>query len=109
MDYSMIKRGNQMSFGKRLKSVIKEERYTQGEFAIEMNLSRGRIEEYIAERNKPSGDLFMAMTKHSVFRKYTLWLLSGEVEPNSGQICPAFSTQEKCGLITGENDTRKKA
>ncbi|MEC4729067.1 helix-turn-helix domain-containing protein [Shewanella sp. D64] len=98
-----------MSFGKRLKSVIKEERYTQGEFAEEMNVTRGRIEEYIAERNKPSGELFMAMTKHKVFRKYTMWLLSGEVEPNSGQISPAFSTQEKCGLISGTENIQKKA
>lgn len=98
-----------MSFGKRLKAVIKEERFSQKNFATEMNVSLRAIEEYIAERNKPSGDLFMAMGGHKIFRKYTMWLLTGDVEPNSGQVSPDFSTQEQCGLIVTNKDDQKKA
>lgn len=97
-----------MVFKKRLKAVIKEERFTQKEFATEMDIPLRTIEEYVAGRSKPSGDLFMKLGAHQRFRKYTMWLLTGSVEPNSGQICPAFSTQEKCGLTVGEEDTLKK-
>lgn len=100
--------GAQVSFGKRLKAVIVEEGISQREFAEEMNLSKKAVENYVAEKRIPGGELFMTMTKHKVFRKYTMWLLSGEVEPNSGQVCPAFSTQEKCGLIAGENDIQQE-
>ncbi|WP_023604644.1 helix-turn-helix domain-containing protein [Aliivibrio logei] len=98
-----------MLFGKRLKSVIKEERFTQKEFAAEMDIPLRTIEEYVASRSKPSGDLFMKLSNHEKFRKYTMWLLSGTVEPGAGQVCPAFSTQEKCGLTIGNGDIQKKA
>ncbi len=98
-----------MSLGKRLKVIIKEEGLSQRAFADEMNLSVTAIEHYIAERRVPSGELFIGMGKHEKFKKYTMWLLTGDVEPNSGQICPAFSTQEQYGLITGESDIQKKA
>lgn len=98
-----------MSLGKRLKSIIKEESLSQRAFAEEMGLSVTAIEHYIAERRTPSGELFIEMGKSERFRKYTMWLLSGTVEPGAGQVCPAFSTQEKCGLITGEVDSQKMA
>ncbi|MUK93727.1 helix-turn-helix domain-containing protein [Aliivibrio fischeri] len=101
-------RGIQVSLGKRLKAVIKEEGLSQRAFAERMNLSVTAIEHYIAERRTPSGELFIEMGKSERFRKYTMWLLTGSVEPNSGQVCPAFSTQEKCGLTAGEEDTLKK-
>lgn len=97
-----------MSLGKRLKAVIKEEGLSQRAFAEDMSLSVTAIEHYIAERRTPSGELFIEMGKSDRFRKYTMWLLTGDVEPNSGQICPAFSTQEKCGLTSGEDDSQKK-
>mgnify|MGYP001183595793 CR=1 FL=1 len=98
-----------MSFGQRLKSVIKEEGLTQREFSEEVGVALRALEEYINERRKPSGDLFMRLSENQRFRKYTMWLLSGTVEPDAGQVCPAFSTQEQCGLTTGENDIQKKA
>ena len=109
MHYAQQMRGYQVSLGKRLKAIIKEEKMSQRAFANEMNLSVTAIEHYIAERRIPSGELFIAMGSHEKFRKYTMWLLSGVVQPRSGQISPAFSTQEQCGLITGEEDSQKKA
>lgn len=102
-------RGFQVSLGKRLKSIIKEEGLSQRAFAEEMGLSVTAIEHYIAERRTPSGELFIEMGKSGRFRKYTMWLLSGTVEPGAGQVCPAFSTQEKCGLTIGNGDLQKKA
>lgn len=98
-----------MSFKNRLKSVIKEERYTQKEFSMELDIPLRTVEEYVSGRNKPSGDLFMKLSNHEKFKKYTMWLLSGNAEPNSGQISPAFSTQELCGLISDKKGDQKQA
>ncbi|HAS61681.1 MAG TPA: transcriptional regulator [Vibrio sp.] len=98
-----------MSFSKRLKAMIKEERFTQAKFADDMGVSRSAIEKYLSGENQPTAGLLMSISQHSVFRKYTMWLLSGTVEPDAGQVCPAFSTQELCGLTTGENDIQKEA
>lgn len=95
-----------MSFGKRLKAVIKEEGFTQKGFAKEIDTPFRAIEEYIGERNKPSGELFMKIGTHEIFKKYTMWLLGGEIEPESGQVCPDFSTQEQCGLTGGSSQKR---
>lgn len=99
----------QVDIGKRLKAIIKEEGFSQREFAEEMNLSTRTIEQYINGKRNPSGELFASMCNHAVFEKYLSWLLTGNTKPSSGQICPAFSTQEQCGLIAGKIDTLKKA
>ena len=114
MYYAQQMRGIQVSLGKRLKAIIKEEGISQRAFAEEMHLSVTAIEHYIAERRIPSGELFIEMGRNEKFRKYTMWLLSGTVElgtveSGAGQVCPAFSTQEKCGLTIGNGDIQKKA
>ena len=98
-----------MSFSKRLKAIIKEERFTQAKFANEIGVSRSAIEKYLSGDNEPAVGVLMNIAQHPIFKKYTMWLLSGVVQPGSGQISPAFSTQEQCGLITGKEDTQKKA
>lgn len=77
-----------MSFGKRLKAIIKEEGLSQREFAKEVGFSQTAIEHYIAERRVPSGELFMIIGKHEQFRKYVIWLLTGEIEEGSDQSEP---------------------
>ncbi|MGR5464537.1 helix-turn-helix domain-containing protein [Photobacterium damselae] len=98
-----------MTIGNRLKAIIKEERISQRRFAEEMALTVTTIENYISERRTPSGEFFLQIGNHPVFSKYTMWLLTGHVEPNSGQVSPAFSTQERCGLTTGKDNIQKKA
>ncbi len=97
-----------MSFSKRLKSIIKEERFTQAKFADDMGVSRSAVEKYLSGENQPSAGLLMNISAHPIFRKYTIWLLSGTADPIAEQICPAFSIQEQCGLIVGKEDTLKK-
>lgn len=98
-----------MSLGKRLKAIIKEERMSQRGFSEEIGFSLTAIEQYISDKRTPSGELFIAMGTHKVFKKYTIWLLTGDVDPNSGQVSPDFSTQEQCGLTVANEDDQKKA
>jgi len=107
MDFAIHMRGKQVSLGKRLKSVIKEEGISQREFAKEVNLSQTAIEHYIAERRVPSGELFIAIGHHEQFKKYIMWLLTGDVEEDSDQVSPKLSTQKKCGLVS--DDSGKQA
>ncbi|WP_023604594.1 helix-turn-helix domain-containing protein [Aliivibrio logei] len=98
-----------MEFGKRIKSIIKEERYSQREFAVLIDIPLGTLEGYLSERAELSGKALGKIANHEKFKKYTLWLMTGEVNSDAGQVCPAFSTQEKCGLTIGNGDTQKKA
>ena len=98
-----------MEFGKRIKSIIKEERYSQREFAELIDIPLGTLESYLSERAELSGKALGKIANHEQFKKYTLWLMTGDVMPDAGQVCPAFSTQEKCGLTIGNGDLQKKA
>ncbi|MGR6834725.1 helix-turn-helix domain-containing protein [Aliivibrio wodanis] len=98
-----------MSFEKKLKAIIKEEGYSQAGFASEIGISTSTVEKYISGKQEPAGGVMLRIVNHEQFKKYTLWLMTGDVKPDAGQICPAFSTQEKCGLITGEVDSQKMA
>ncbi len=97
-----------MSFEKRLKSIIKEEGFSQAKFASQIGISTSTIEKYISGKQEPAGGIMLKIVNHVQFKKYTLWLMTGDVNPDAGQICPAFSTQEQCGLIVGKEDTLKK-
>jgi transcriptional regulator with XRE-family HTH domain len=98
-----------MSFEKKLKSIIKEEGYSQAKFASEIGISRSAVEKYISGKQEPAGGIMLKIVNHERFKKYTLWLMTGDVMPDAGQVCPAFSTQEQCGLIIGEINIQKKA
>jgi transcriptional regulator with XRE-family HTH domain len=88
-----------MSFNVRLRSIIQEERYSNKQIANEFNFNPSTIANYIAGRRDPCCRFLMQFSQHDSFKKYTIWLLTGKVEPSSGQVCPVFSTQEPCALI----------
>lgn len=98
-----------MKFGKKIKTIIKEERYSQREFAKLIDIPLGTLENYLSDRNELPAKIIAKIVNNEQFKKYTLWLMTGDVNPEMGQISPAFSTQEQCGLITGEEDSQKKA
>lgn len=82
-----------MNFGERLKYVIQEEGMSQRQFAEEMDMSLVAIERYISGKREPASKFFVKFSESKKFNKYLVWLLSGNVEPGVGQVCPAFSTQ----------------
>ncbi|MEC4729124.1 helix-turn-helix domain-containing protein [Shewanella sp. D64] len=79
--------------------MIQGEGLTQGEFACELGVSRRSVERYVAGDSIPSGEFYEKLAKHVTFSKYTMWLLTDDVQPQSGQICPAFSTQDTQGSV----------
>ncbi|PKF49162.1 helix-turn-helix transcriptional regulator [Enterovibrio nigricans] len=96
-----------MSFANRLRAVIKEERLSQAKFAAEIGISRPAVEKYLSETTDPAGWVMLKITNHATFKKYALWLMTGDTAPESGQVCPDFSIQEQCGLV--DEESRKQA
>lgn len=105
--YHAITRSSSMSFNKRLKAVIKEERYSQREFAESVGIPLRTLEDYLSGRTEPGLQAIAKIVKHPAFKKYTTWLICCEVDADSGQVCPDFSTQERCGLY--KEASEKKA
>ncbi|GEK13195.1 transcriptional regulator [Aliivibrio fischeri] len=88
-----------MSFSKRLKAIIKQERHSQRSFSEVVDIPLPSLESYLAKKVEPSANVVMKITNHPEFKKYTLWLMTGEIEANSGQICPTEEIQKKYGLL----------
>lgn len=95
-----------MDLTKKLKAVRLEEELNQEKFAQLFDISKKTIQAYEQGVNTPSGEILIKITNHPQFQKYALWLMTGQTAPESGQVCPEFSIQEKCGLIVDEAEKR---
>lgn len=83
-----------MFFSEKLKLIRKEEKLTQENFAETLGISRGTLAKYEAGIIEPSLLNIQKITSHPRYEKYTLWLMTDKTAPESGQVCPAFSTQD---------------
>lgn len=83
-----------MDFSEKLKLIRREEKFTQITFAEEVDIPLNTLIKYERGSSEPGGKALMKITNHPRFKKYTLWLMTGDVHPESGQVCPAFSTQD---------------
>ncbi|MEZ9431703.1 helix-turn-helix domain-containing protein, partial [Vibrio splendidus] len=75
-----------MELGKKIKAIRIAERLSQEEMSQLIDISVGAQRNYEQERREPKGDFLMKITKHERFKKYTYWLMTDEVLPESGQI-----------------------
>ncbi|HIF9265461.1 helix-turn-helix domain-containing protein [Photobacterium damselae] len=88
-----------MQLNKKIKSIRLEEKLTQAQFAQMLDIPIRTIQEYEQLRFGVGLSTVVKITSHPELKKYTLWLMSDETSFSTGQISPAFSTQEKCGII----------
>ena len=96
-----------MTFGKKLKAIIKEEGFTTKDFAETIDVPVSTLTRYLYDKSDAPSSVVAKIASNEQFRKYTMWLLTGEVEEGSDQVSPKLSIQEKCGLIADES--KKKA
>ncbi|WP_186809358.1 helix-turn-helix domain-containing protein [Aliivibrio fischeri] len=87
-----------MTIQKRLKALIKEERYSQKTFAEMIGIPLRSLENYISGRQDPGSAVMVKITNHPEFKKYTLWLMTGDSEQGFIQTSPSKATQKKCGI-----------
>ncbi|MEC4724667.1 helix-turn-helix domain-containing protein [Shewanella sp. D64] len=96
-----------MFFSKQLKLIRKEESLTQTELSQLTDIPIRTIEKYEQGVSEPTLKNMKQITEHPMLKKYTLWLMTGTTAPESGQVCPAFSTNQDTHEKSGS--VRKKA
>lgn len=78
-----------MDLPAKLKALRTREGLTQNEFCkqLEISLSTYKKQE-LSLRSDISSTVLLKVTNHPRFKKYTLWLMTGDVVPECGQISP---------------------
>jgi len=82
----------------KLKNIRKAENLSQMEFCNITGISISTVKKYEIGIIEPGGVTLMKITSHSRFKKYALWLMTGEIAPAAGQIEPALAHSGTDGL-----------
>ncbi|XGI81791.1 helix-turn-helix domain-containing protein [Enterobacter hormaechei] len=80
-----------MKLSEKIKIIRESEELSQANFCKIIDLPLSTLKKYETGKFEPGGDALMKMTQHPRFMKYTLWLMTGQIAPESGQISPALS------------------
>ncbi|KPU82162.1 XRE family transcriptional regulator [Psychromonas sp. PRT-SC03] len=95
-----------MEIAKKLKSIRLSEKLTQFEFSQCVDIPIGSIKNYEQGLRNPTSENLLKITAHLLFKKYALWLMTGDTAPESNQPRPDFSILLRCGLIDEEAEKR---
>ncbi|MGC9744398.1 helix-turn-helix transcriptional regulator [Pseudomonas sp. P1B16] len=78
-----------MELAEKLKAIRIKEGLTQSELCEATGLSLSSYKKYeLALRIEVSSVALLKITNHERFKKYTLWLMTGDVAPVCGQVSP---------------------
>lgn len=81
-----------MSVGEKIRAIRESEGLTRDEFGAVLDIPIGTLKRYETNRiGSIGGDVLMKITQHVKFKKYTMWLMTGDVAPEVGQISPVLS------------------
>jgi len=96
------------TLGDKVKAIRKSEGVSQSEFCEITGISISTVKKYETGLIEPGGTTLMKITSSVRFKKYTMWLMTGDVAPEIGQISPALSpdghdstSNRQKGLKTG--------
>lgn len=77
-----------MDLPEKLKAIRAKEGLTQGEFCQLVDISLSSWKKYEASITEMGLLPFLKIVNHVRFKKYTLWLATGETAPECGQLSP---------------------
>ncbi|CNI36199.1 helix-turn-helix domain-containing protein [Yersinia rohdei] len=77
--------------GEKVKAIRKAEQLSQVQFCETTGISISTVKKYETGLLEPGGGTLMKITTHPQFKKYTMWLMTGDVAPEIGQISPDLS------------------
>lgn len=81
-----------MELFEKLKVIRQAEGLTQMQLCEATGINISTWKSYELQRRKEVSSLeLLKITNHARFKKYTLWLMTGEVAPECGQISPLGS------------------
>ncbi|HED2510952.1 TPA: helix-turn-helix transcriptional regulator [Enterobacter asburiae] len=76
------------SLEQKLKKARLAEGMTQKALSEATGIPLGTIKNYEAGHNAVGLQVLLTLTMHPTFRKYSLWLLTGDTAPQAGQCAP---------------------
>ncbi|BAP41543.1 helix-turn-helix transcriptional regulator [Pseudomonas sp. LJDD11] len=77
-----------MDLPEKMKAIRAREGLTQGEFCEVVGISISSWKKYEAAITEMGLQPFLKVANHERFRKYALWLTTGDVAPECGQVSP---------------------
>lgn len=81
-----------MTIGAKLREIREAEGLSRVELSLLTDIPVPTMKRYETGRiAKIGSDTLLKFTNHHQFKKYTLWLMSDQIAPESGQISPALS------------------
>ncbi|HIE1738418.1 XRE family transcriptional regulator [Pseudomonas aeruginosa] len=83
-----VKRGKEVDLSAKLKAIRATERLTQVEFCSLVDISLSSWKKYEASITDMGLAPVLKITNHPRFKKYTLWLMTGDTAPECGQVSP---------------------
>ncbi len=79
------------SHAEKLKQIRKAEGLTQARFAQSVGVALSTVKNYERGDKVVGLSIIDKVTNNQEFKKYTLWLMTGDTNPEAGQISPALS------------------
>lgn len=79
-----------MTIGQKMRVMRESEQLNRRQTAELIGVPYGSLNHYESGRMIPSTDISMKLLQHPKFQKYTLWFMTDETAPESGQIAPAL-------------------
>ncbi|EPC5682504.1 helix-turn-helix transcriptional regulator [Pseudomonas aeruginosa] len=83
-----VKREKEVDLSAKLKAIRATERLTQVEFCSLVDISLSSWKKYEASITDMGLAPVLKITNHPRFKKYTLWLMTGDTAPECGQVSP---------------------
>lgn len=84
-----------MTTEQKLTHIRKVEGLTQAKLAEEIGISLGAIKNYETGQKGVGLSIVSKFTNHPRFKKYTLWLMTGDLTASTVQIAPRFLSGAK--------------
>ena len=75
----------------KIKLIRESERLNKKQFSELTGIAYSSLGGYEAADKKPGVEQIMKILQHPRFMKYTLWFMTDQVAPESGQIAPALA------------------
>ncbi|HGY1287005.1 TPA: helix-turn-helix domain-containing protein [Raoultella ornithinolytica] len=79
------------SISEKLKLIRESERINRRQFSELTGIAYSTLSGYEAGTKSASLEPIMKIFQHPRFMKYTMWFMTGQVSPESGQIAPALA------------------
>lgn len=92
---------NVSSLGEKIRKIREAEGINRKQLSEMLDIPYSSLNNYEAGRIQVTENIMVKITNHSIFKKYTLWLMNGETAPEAGQIAPAAAHEEQ-GLEINE-------